>query len=298
MAFKVAIASGKGGTGKTTVAVNLFQGIQQRTSHSVQLVDCDVEEPNDALFFPDLKALDKTEVNQQIPVIDTEKCHYCRECVNYCEFNAIVVLPPVQYAEINADLCHSCGACLYACNHHAITERPEWIGHVTFYDVGIGKGLVEGRLKVGSAMQTMMIRELKKTVSPSTNIVFYDAPPGTSCPVVETIADADYVILVTEPTPFGLHDLTLTIDLAKDLKKTFGVIVNKAGLGSPDVYEYLNHEKIEVLGEIPFSQAYAAQYAKGTVLETIPPEIKASYSAIINKLETRINDSGNNHIKR
>jgi len=288
MAFKVAIASGKGGTGKTTVAVNLFHQIQQQLCKSVQLVDCDVEEPNDTLFFPRKKALNSKEVVQQIPVIDTDRCQFCRKCADYCEFNAIVVLPPARFAEVNSSLCHSCGACQYACDYDAISERPEPIGQVTFFDVGISNGIAEGRLKIGSAMQTMMIRELKKTVAQTNDIVIYDAPPGTSCPVVETVADADYVVLVTEPTPFGLHDLTLTVELLREVQKPFGVIVNKAGLGNLAVYEYLDQEKIELIGEIPFSQSYAAQYAKGDILEYMPGKMQTSYLAIIQKLERRM----------
>lgn len=290
MAFKIAIASGKGGTGKTTVALNLFHHIHTSFCKTVQLVDCDVEEPNDALFFPSGKVVDKNAVFQQIPVIDPGHCLYCRKCVDYCEFNAIVVLPPIQFAEINPSLCHSCGACTYACEYGAIEERPEPIGQVTVFDVGISNGIVEGRLKVGSAMQTMMIRELKKSVPPDNTIVLYDAPPGTSCPVVETVADADYVILVTEPTPFGLHDLALTVDLLREIQKPFGVIVNKAGLGSPAIYEYLQKEKIERIGEIPFSKAYAAQYAKGALFDAIPPDIEACYLGIIKRLERRRKD--------
>ncbi len=288
MAFKVAIASGKGGTGKTTVAINLFNQVHQQLCKAVQLIDCDVEEPNDVLFFPANKMQVIKEVAQPIPVIDTDQCQFCRKCADYCEFNAIVVLPPAGFAEVNPSLCHSCGACQYACEFNAIGERPEPIGKVTIFDVGIGNGIVEGRLKIGSAMQTMMIRELKKEVSPTNEIGIYDAPPGTSCPVVETVADADYVILVTEPTPFGLHDLSLTVELLRELQKPFGVIVNKAGLGNESVYKYLDQENIELIGEIPFSQAYATRYAKGDILDDLPDKMKTNYQAIIQKLEKRM----------
>lgn len=287
--YKIAIASGKGGTGKTTVSVNLYHSMCNNGYTNIQLVDCDVEEPNDAIFFPDkVTAAEEKEISQLIPEIDTDKCSFCRKCVEYCEFNAIVVLPPVQFAEVNPSLCHSCGACSYACQFDAITEQPVPIGQVAFYDTGYGKGLVEGKLKIGSAMQTMMIKETKKLVSSDNQVTLYDAPPGTSCPLVETVADVDYVILVTEPTPFGLHDLKLTVDLLKEIEIPFGVIINKAGLGDQAVYTYLQDENIELLGEIPFSQEFAARYANGLLLNGIDPEMADYYMVIIQKLERRM----------
>ena len=298
MSYKIAIASGKGGTGKTTVSVNLYHFIYTTFCRNIQLVDCDVEEPNDALFFSGAKLTSSTTINQLIPKIDVDKCTFCRKCVDYCEYNAIVVIPPVNFAEVNSSLCHSCGACLVACEFDVITEKPEPIGQASFYDTGIGNGLVEGRLKIGSAMQTLLIKEVKKLVSNSDGITIYDAPPGTSCPVVETVSDADYVILVTEPTPFGLHDLKLTVELLKDIKKPFGVIVNKSGLGNADVYSFLEKESIELLGEIPFDKAYASQYAKGELLENIPERMKDSYVKITKKLERRYEvHEGNNYFK-
>ncbi|MBI9063981.1 MAG: ATP-binding protein [Marinilabiliaceae bacterium] len=298
MAFKVAVASGKGGTGKTTVSVNLFHYMHKNVCKDIQLVDCDVEEPNDAIFFPDIKIGAEKEITQLIPEIDNSQCTYCRKCADYCEFNAIVVLPPIQFAEINASLCHSCGACSFACEYNAISEKPVPIGKVTFFDTGFGNGLLEGKLKIGSAMQTLLIKESKNLVPQNNKMVLYDAPPGTSCPVVETVADVDYVILVTEPTPFGLHDLTLMVDLLKEIQKPFGVIVNKAGLGNNAIYEYLHKENIELIGEIPFNQEYAARYAKGSLLEEIPQEMEECYLKITQDLERRMTDyEGNNNLK-
>jgi len=298
MAYKIAIASGKGGTGKTTVSLNLYHFIQHNVCENVQLIDCDVEEPNDAIFFPEAAVSNEEEIFQMIPKIDTDKCTFCRKCVDYCEYNAIVVIPPVQFAEVNASLCHSCGACSIACEFGAITEYPESIGKVSFYNTGIGIGLAEGKLKIGSAMQTLLIKELKKRVSEEADFIIFDAPPGTSCPVVETVADVDYVVLVTEPTPFGVHDLKLMIDLLRDIKKPFGVVVNKAGLGNDEVYEFLDQENIELLGEIPFSQEYASQYAKGELLSGVPYEMSEQYEQISRKLERRAEIyEGNNYFK-
>ena len=288
MPIKIAIASGKGGTGKTTVSVNLYYFMQKRWSKNIQLVDCDVEEPDDVIFFPEAVKNTENEVTQLIPETDTNKCTYCRKCVEYCEFNAIVVIPTAKFAEVNASLCHSCGACSAACEYNAITEKPLSIGKVTRYSTGSGNGLLEGRLKIGSAMQTMVIRKLKKEPDNKNEIIIYDAPPGTSCPVVITVANADYIILVTEPTPFGLHDLKLTIDMLNAIDKPYGVIVNKAGLGNQEIYRYLKKENIELIGEIPYYKGYAAKYATGELLNNIPEEFKNYYSKIIDRLKKKL----------
>lgn len=228
MSRTIAIASGKGGTGKTTVATNLYRLINEQQPGEVMLVDCDVEEPNDILFFPGTSMVHQSSVIQEIPFIDSSKCIYCRRCVDYCEFNAILVIPPVKFAEVNSSLCHSCGACQVACESDAILLRDHPIGTITHYKDKIGNGILEGRLKIGSPMQTMVIRSLKKSVPHCNQLTLLDAPPGTSCPVVETVSDADYTILVTEPTPFGLHDLKLMIQLLREIEKPFGVVVKEA----------------------------------------------------------------------
>lgn len=288
--MKIAIASGKGGTGKTTVSVNLYYFINKYISQNIALTDCDVEEPNDALFFPKANKVNEKQVFQLIPEIDIAKCTFCKKCVEWCEFNAITIVKNIGFAKVSPDLCHSCGACIIACNSNAIEEKEQPLGTISYFDTAIGKGLIEGRLKVGSAMQTSLIKEVKKEVHNKDAIIIYDAPPGTSCPVVETVFDADYVILVTEPTPFGLHDLKITVELLDDLQKPFGVIVNKAGLGSPDVYEFLNKNNIELLGKIPFTKEYAKQYASGDILENIPLEIENIYRKIVEKLKLKITE--------
>lgn len=284
MAGTFAIASGKGGTGKTTVATNLYRLFSETYPEKVLLVDCDVEEPNDMLFFPSAVKAYESEVTQEIPAIDTSKCTYCRQCVDYCEFNAILVIPPVKFAEINSSLCHSCGACQVACEDAAIHVNDHPIGSITQYKDGTGHGILEGRLKVGSAMQTMVIRSLKREIPAGNQVTLLDAPPGTSCPVVETISDADYIILVTEPTPFGLHDLKLMVDLLKEMQKPFGVVINKAHLGDQGVYGYLETEGIEILTEIPFNRTYASQYARGNLFSDIPGEIQLAYKKLLHSL--------------
>jgi MinD superfamily P-loop ATPase len=288
MPYKIAIASGKGGTGKTTVSVSLFHYLQESRKGMVQLVDCDVEEPNDILFFPEAEKRHEDDIYQRIPEIDTEKCTFCRKCVEFCEFNAIVVIPPAQFAEVNASLCHSCGACLVACPHAAISESPWPIGKVNYYNTLDNEDVIEGELVIGSAMQTMLIKEVKKKATANKEILLFDAPPGTSCPVVETISDADFVILVAEPTPFGLHDLKLMIGLMEEIKKPYGLIINKAGLGNEAIYDFVREKEIPLLGEIPFSREYAALYADGNLSHEVPGNIKNSYLKVIDQLERRV----------
>lgn len=288
MAIKWAIASGKGGTGKTTVSVNLYHYLAKHVTSNIRLVDCDVEEPNDALFFSQHQLGDELLINQKVPKINTEACTYCGKCADWCEFNAISIIPKVKYASVNSDLCHSCGACSIACNFGAITEYDKQVGMVSHFQVDHGEGLTEGRLAIGSSMQTFLIKELKKQVGNSHDLILYDAPPGTSCPVVETIADADYVILVTEPTPFGLNDMKLMVTLLTDLDKPFGIVVNKAGLGNDDLYQYIKENQLELLGEIPFSKAYAGNYAAGKLVSTARGEMDNYYKQMVEKLQKQL----------
>jgi MinD superfamily P-loop ATPase len=286
--MRIAIASGKGGTGKTTVSVNLFYFLSRVFENKVQLIDCDVEEPNDILFFHQLIKTKQEKVYNLVPRIDPSKCTFCKKCAEWCEFNAITIIEKLKFTDINADLCHSCGACSMACNYSAIAEYKKPLGLITHFKTNFGGGLVEARLQIGSAMQTSLIKEVKKHALHENEVIIFDAPPGTSCPVVETVSDTDYVILVTEPTPFGLHDLKITVDMINILKIPFGVIVNKAGLGSNDIYQYLLENKIELLGEIPFSKKYARQYSKGDLLKNIPSDLETLYKKITKKLEQKI----------
>lgn len=284
--LKIAVASGKGGTGKTTVSVNLYHFANMYWKDAI-LVDCDVEEPNAALFFSKIKTKQEKEILQYVPRIDTSVCTFCKACAEWCEFSAIAVVSSLKFAEVNEDLCHSCGACLHACKFDAIKEFKQPLGAVTQFEAGYKKGIYEGRLKIGSAMQTMMIQQLKNEIPIHSEIIIYDAPPGTSCPVVETVAGSDFVILVTEPTPFGLHDLQIAVELMKQLKKPFGVIVNKAGIGDSKIYNYLQENNIELLTEIPFSKNYSAKYAAGKILDKMDNETEKVYLELIKKLKQK-----------
>lgn len=282
--MKIAIASGKGGTGKTTVAVHLFHFLSKNTDQQVQLIDCDVEEPNDLLFFNNLTQISVKKMVTMVPTIDLNKCIFCKKCSEWCEFNAITIVKNLKFAEVNKDLCHSCGACTVACDYGAITEFSQALGEISDYSYKQNNRIIEGRLEIGSAMQTALIKKLKKHADIQTGISIFDAPPGTSCPVVETVFDADYIILVTEPTPFGLYDLQLTVELIEELKIPFGVIVNKAGLGNDEVYTYLTEKHIELIGEIPFSKTYASHYSSGNLIQNISEELVLNYQRIIEKI--------------
>jgi MinD superfamily P-loop ATPase len=288
MTYKIAIASGKGGTGKTTVSVNLFNNLND-AGCKVLLADCDVEEPNDFIFMGQQGPEKCEAVYQLVPKIDTKSCTFCRKCVEYCEFNAISVIQKLKYAEVNPSLCHSCGACIEACNFGAISEYKQEIGTLSYYRAAQNKLLVEGRLKVGSPMQTMMVKAVKNEASKNSALTIFDAPPGTSCRVVETISDVDLVLLVTEPTPFGLHDFKLMVSLVKEMNKDFAVIINKDGSGNNALFDYIQSEKIEILGRIPFSKEYAGNYSRGQLMDNIPENITKQYSNIAEKVLRKIN---------
>lgn len=290
MSLKIAIASGKGGTGKTTVSINLLKAIVQNTNKTVTLVDCDVEEPNVHLFIGKHELLKKEEINQLIPQINEEKCIFCKKCDEYCEFNAITILPSRKFASVDESLCHSCGACAYVCPSGAITEVPHKIGEVSHYKSELGSTITSGKLKVGSSMQTMLIGETKKRYEESCDIALFDAPPGTSCSVVETITNVDFVILVTEPTPFGLHDMKLMIELLQKLHKPFGVVLNKSDIGFEKTLQFIEQNNINLLGKIPFDKEFASSYATGNILNYQSKISSKIYNSIINNIFEKLKE--------
>lgn len=263
MTMKIAVASGKGGTGKTTLSCGLAW-CASRESEGVTLVDCDVEEPNVNLFLGAPLAEDM-EFSVPNPVVDKNKCSGCGACGDICQFSAIVVVnnEPLVFS----DMCHSCGGCSLVCPEKAITENERVIGIV---ESGT-RGKLQyfgGRLNVGEAKAPPLIHAVAKKAGEA-ELVIFDAPPGTSCPVIETARESDFVILVTEPTPFGFHDLTLAVEMIRELKIPFGVVINRSGAGDNCVEDYCTREDIPVLGLIPFSREVAEGYAEGRVIEVL-----------------------------
>lgn len=280
----IAIASGKGGTGKTTVALNLFwQLAAKHPGKDVRLADCDVEEPNDLLFLNGATHTGMESIQVHIPEVDTDKCTYCGRCAQWCEYNAIMVVPPTEFINISVDLCHACGACFHACRDGALQKAKHPIAEVNTYKTKEGQWFYEGRLMVGSTLHTPAVNAVRKRALKGSGLLILDAPPGTSCPVVATVSEADHVVLVSEPTPFGLHDLKLAVALMRELRCPFGVVVNKAGIGNRDIYDYLEEENIELLAEIPFSKTYASLYARG-LLNQAREKMAPVYGALADKL--------------
>ncbi|MFO8053762.1 MAG: ATP-binding protein [Bacteroidales bacterium] len=275
--IKIAVASGKGGTGKTTVAVNLFAAIKKLNAQAVTLSDCDVEEPNAQLFFPG-KPEHLMDVNALIPRINKTRCTYCGDCAKICAFNAIMFVKDISHIQVMPDLCKSCGACLWACRYDAIQEYDKKLGQINLLQTG-KHSIREGRLEIGSPFAVPVIRELKKQ-TPEKEIVIYDSPPGTSCPVIETIHDADFVIVVAEPTPFGLSDLKLMTQTLKKINKTAGVVINRAISGQQKLYDYLKQENLPVLMEIPFDRQLAAHYSKGNLFVDVSKEYDKLFHAL------------------
>ncbi len=278
MAFnsmKIAIASGKGGTGKTTIATNLAQTAATRGFKSAYF-DCDVEEPNGHIFLgPDLIA--PAPVSVPVPVIDELKCTLCGKCKDVCRYSAIAVLG--RKAITFSNLCHSCGGCALLCPTGAISEIPREIGVI---EEGQKDGLrfVHGKLHIGEAMSPPLIRAMKKRID-STEITIIDAPPGTSCPAIEAVKGSDYVILVTEPTPFGLNDLKLAVEMLRVLKLPFGVVVNRAGLGDESVYEYCRAEAISLLLSIQDDRRVAEAYSRGELVIEALPEYAEAFESLL-----------------
>jgi MinD superfamily P-loop ATPase len=267
----VAIASGKGGTGKTTLAVNLAAAM----GDGVTYVDCDVEEPNGHLFLKPVIETSKT-VGIPAPVVDKEACTGCGRCVKACRFNALACVK--GQVLVFGQLCHGCGGCRWVCPERAITEQDRPIGVV---ETGRADGVafIQGRLNVGATMSPPLIRTVRNA-APSAGVVILDAPPGTSCPVIAAMRGVDFVVLVTEPTPFGLHDLTLAVDTVRKMEIPFGVVVNRCDVGDNRVSEYCAKEAIAILAEIPDDRRVAEAYSRGEMVIHAVPGILPVFEAL------------------
>jgi MinD superfamily P-loop ATPase len=250
----ITVASGKGGTGKTTVAVNLALSV-----NALKLLDCDVEEPN-AHTLLETEIKDSTPVTSPHPVVDADACTLCGKCADFCEFNALFV--GTDEVLVYEEMCHSCGGCSMVCPEQAITEVSREVG-MLYTCAADGLDLVYGELNIGEPIATTIIKAVKSRQDPDgLNIV--DAPPGTACPVIETMEHSDYLILVTEPTPFGLHDLEMAVDVVKQLNIPFGVVINRDGIGNEDVRDFCEEKSIPILMRIPFDREIAELYSEGT----------------------------------
>ena len=271
----LAIASGKGGTGKTTVAVNLARALGSQ----VQLLDCDVEAPNAHLFFNGTADEEET-IGIPIPQVDISRCDNCGECSLFCQFHAIVSLKtaPLVFPE----LCHGCGGCAEICPQHCIQEVSHRIGVIRTSRVD-NITLIQGCLDIGVAMAPPLIRAVKTRLRNGIPAIL-DAPPGTSCPVVATLQGADYVALVTEPTPFGLNDLKLAVEIVRELQLPFGVVINRIGIGDERAHLFCEQENIPILLEIPDDRRIAEAYSKGKIIVEALPEYRSHFDALLSKI--------------
>jgi MinD superfamily P-loop ATPase len=275
----ISIASGKGGTGKTTVATNLAYSL----GDDVQILDCDVEEPNVHLFLK--PEIDEAEnAYTLVPKVDNDKCTLCRQCVDICRFNAITAAGETILTF--EQLCHSCRGCIMACPEKAIIPSNRELGVI---ERGHRSNLkfVQGRLKIGEAMAPPLVKRVKAYITEE-KVKIIDAPPGTSCPVISAIKGTDFVLMVTEPTPFGLHDLKLAVEAVRILGIPHGLVINRSDLGDDKVNEYAEAEKIPVLMEIPFDRKIAEIYSKGHLLTEELPEWQTAFRDLYKKIETLV----------
>jgi MinD superfamily P-loop ATPase len=272
----ISIASGKGGTGKTTVATNMAVSI----GSNVQLLDCDVEEPNSHLFirpiFEDTQA-----ITTPVPEVDESKCTLCGKCGEICQFKAIVVLGNTVLAF--EELCHSCGGCMRVCPEGAIKEKDRMLGTI---QKGQRNGLefVNGTLRIGEAMSPPLIKKVR-AFSRQGGVTIIDAPPGTSCPVIASMKGADFVILVTEPTPFGLHDLKLAVGAVRILGIPCGLVINRSDMGDDKVRIYAKQESVPIMMEIPFDRAIAEAYSRGELMVEQMPEWRERFFELYKRIE-------------
>ena len=276
----ISIASGKGGTGKTTVATNLARSI----GSGVQLLDCDVEEPNAHLFIN--PSFDESEtVFTPVPEVDEKKCTYCGKCAEICQFKAIAVVNKNML--IFEELCHSCGGCWEVCPEGAIQEGGRKLGVI---EKGRRNGLefIHGRLRVGEAMSPPLIKKVRSYQKPE-KLTIIDAPPGTSCPVIASMKGSDFVLLVTEPTPFGLCDLKLAVGAAQILNIPHGLVINRSDLGDGKTKEYADEMNLPILMEIPFNREIAEAYSRGELLVDVMPEWKDRFLELYNKIRHIVN---------
>ena len=270
----ISIASGKGGTGKTTVAVNMALSID-----NAQYIDCDVEEPNGHLFLkPTINK--RYAVSTKIPKINESKCNLCGRCSEICEFNAITVFPKTTM--VFAEMCHGCGACMSLCPSNAIETDEKAIGII---EKGFSGNIefVHGKLNLKEVLSPHLIKAVKREINREKTVII-DAPPGTSCAMVSTVNKSDYTILVTEPTPFGLNDLSISVDVLKNLNVPFGIVINKSDMGDDCIKKFCSENNIPILLEIPFSKKIAELYSTGIPLVSAEKKSRIEFRTLFDKI--------------
>ncbi len=270
----ISIASGKGGTGKTTIATNLAKVL-----NNTLLLDCDVEEPNCHIFLKP-KIYDSKKITIPVPEVDFEKCDYCGKCSEICRFNAIVAMR--ETVLIFPDICHGCGGCKLVCPTGAIKEVGREIGTV---EKGLADNIefVHGKLRIGEPMAPPLIKDVKSNIN-GNKVTIIDSPPGTSCPVIESIKGSDICLLVTEPTPFGLNDLKLAVEMTRELDVPIKIIINRCNTGYEEVYNYCKSENIEIIMEIPIDKKIAECYSEGELIVDRFSEYKNKFKKLAERI--------------
>lgn len=286
MRLRVAVASGKGGTGKTTVATNLAVSLASE-GYRVVYADCDVEEPNGHIFLkPTIEKV--TQIGVPVPEIDLARCTACGKCGEFCQFSAIVCIKDKVLTF--SELCHGCGGCSLICPEAAIGEFRREVGEVAEGSAN-GIGFIHGTMRIGEAMSPPLIHAVKERL-PSDGVALLDAPPGTSCPVIEAVKGTDFVLLVTEPTPFGLNDLKLAIEMVRELELPLGVVINRSDVGDDEVRRYCDREGIALLLEIPDDRRIAEAYSQGRMAVDAVPTLRRDFLELWNKVLTQTGASG------
>ncbi len=282
--MQIVVASGKGGTGKTTVATSLALSLDNTSGGGLRFLDCDVEAPNAHLFLH--PAVEQREnVGILIPEVDEVRCTHCGRCAEVCQFHAIAVIG--ERTLVFPELCHGCGSCTLVCPEKAISERLEVMGVIESGPTVAGLDFSRGLMNVGEPMAVPIIRQLKKR-DMDRETVLIDAPPGTSCPVVESVRGADFCILVTEPTPFGLHDLQLMVEVLRELGIPAGVIINRDGVGDQAVEQYCVQTGMPILMRIPLDRQIGEGIARGRALVEIRPEYRDKFKQMYAQIQTMV----------
>jgi len=280
--MQIAIASGKGGTGKTTVATNLAWTIAS-IGDKVSYIDCDVEEPNGHIFLK--PRIDTTQkATMDYPVVVEETCISCGKCAEICQYKAIILLGenPLVFPE----MCHACGGCMLVCPVDAITYEKREIGVIETGQSN-GVGFMHGMLKIGQVMSPPLIKQVKGHI-PEEGVTIIDAPPGTSCPVIESVRGADYVLLVTEPTPFGLNDFKLTVEVIEKLNIPYGTFINRSDVGTQDTVKFCEKNRISILSSLPDDRRIAEAYSKGIMVSEAFSEIRELFSVLYDDLKRKV----------